>query len=101
MSVQQKRDTGGLDGCGIGNGLVCEIVGEVVANSEVNETSDGEYSLDQARKLNMAIGAQFPMFARTGFFFCARWLVMFQPYPKAVTLGPIPVKWRDQRRTVC
>ena len=67
MSVQQERDTGGLDGCGIGYGLVGEVVGEVLADSEVNETSDGKCSLDQARKLNMAIGAQFPMFARTLF----------------------------------
>ncbi|MDE2919564.1 MAG: hypothetical protein OXR64_06910, partial [Chloroflexota bacterium] len=54
-------------GCGIGYGLVGEVVGEVLADSEVNETSDGKCSLDQARKLNMAIGAQFPMFARTLF----------------------------------
>lgn len=67
MTVQQKGDTGGLDWCGIGYGLVGEVVGEVLANSEVNETSDGKCSLDQARKLNMAIGAQFPMFARTRF----------------------------------
>ncbi|MCY3957049.1 MAG: hypothetical protein OXG65_02025 [Chloroflexi bacterium] len=67
MSVEQERDTGGLDGCGIGYRLVGEVVGEILANSEVNETSNGECSLDQARKLNMAIGAQFPMFARTRF----------------------------------
>ena len=67
-AVQQERDAGGLDWCGIGYGLVCEVVGEVLANSEINETSDGECSLDQARRLNMAIDARFPMFARTGSF---------------------------------